>query len=92
HFWDRWGAAVMMTMIGGTIGIMQNQASSGNNNFINQSNPGLQSANDLALKMVEPTISLPATLTKHRGERVSIYVARDLDFRGVYELKKAVYK
>jgi type IV secretion system protein VirB10 len=36
---------------------------------------------------MEPTLNIPPTLYKNQGERVGIFVARDLDFRGVYGLE-----
>ncbi|MNT54368.1 Type IV secretion system protein virB10 [compost metagenome] len=35
---------------------------------------------------VEQSINIAPTLYKHPGELVSIFVARDLDFSGIYEL------
>ncbi len=36
---------------------------------------------------VEQSINVVPTLNKHQGELVSIFVARDLDFSGIYELR-----
>ncbi len=41
----------------------------------------------LVAKVLDSTISLPATYYKGQGDRVLIYVARDVDFGGVYALK-----
>lgn len=91
HFWDRFGAAIMMTVIQQGASVLQNR-SSGGGNIINQTNPAIQDSQSLVMEMVKPAADLPATLKKHRGERVSIYLARDLDFRGVYSLEKMDYK
>jgi type IV secretion system protein VirB10 len=32
-------------------------------------------------------VSIPPTVTKKNGERVEVLVARDIDFRSVYELR-----
>ena len=37
---------------------------------------------------VERSIDIPPTLNKNQGERVNIFVARDLDFSSVYDLKR----
>lgn len=86
HFWDRFGAGILMTTIE-MAGTALNTKRTGNGNLINQANSTTQNAQNLAMEMIKPTINLPATLQKHRGESVSIYVARHLSFRSVYSLK-----
>ena len=45
-----------------------------------------QSGNQAAAIAVEQSATIKPTLTKNQGEIVSIFVARDLDFSGVYQL------
>ncbi|MNW15622.1 Type IV secretion system protein virB10 [compost metagenome] len=44
-------------------------------------------AKDAATTVLENTIKIPPTLYRNQGGRVGIYVARDLDFSSVYELR-----
>ena len=44
-------------------------------------------ARSLAQTELENTIDVPVILRKNQGEEVSVMVARDLDFSGVYRLK-----
>jgi type IV secretion system protein VirB10 len=38
-------------------------------------------------EVLKDTLNIPPTVIKRNGERIQILVARDLDFRPVYELR-----
>ena len=42
---------------------------------------------DAITDVLKGTIAIAPTVTKHQGDRIQILVARDLDFRPVYELR-----
>jgi type IV secretion system protein VirB10 len=84
HFWERFGSALLLSIVGdaGSVGRQQLQDSS------IQINNTTGSANTAASIAVEQSINIPPTLNKNQGELVNIFVARDLDFSSVYQLKR----
>ena len=88
HFWQRFGAAIMLTMIGGTLQAGANAVPSGGsgNTYLEFLQPN---TNQIANTALEATINIPPTLRKNQGDNVSIFVARDLNFYQVYQLELA---
>lgn len=84
HFMQRFGAAILLSLIDAAGQYAANQGTSGNIRFGQSTN----TTSDTAGRVLENTINIPPTLYKNQGDRVSVYVARDLDFRGVYDLKR----
>lgn len=89
HFWDRFGSAILLSLIEDGADAAAARAAGptqGTNITVaNTTNAG----KDVVARSLEPTINIPPTLVKNQGERVGIFVARDLDFRGVYGLERA---
>jgi type IV secretion system protein VirB10 len=85
HFWQRFGAALLVSILdGGTQAAVQ--SSRGNSGTVIVNPSGTQ---DVMTEVLKGTINIPPTVVKHQGDRIQILVARDLDFRSVYELKSA---
>jgi len=81
HFIDRFGAAILISVINGAIQGATQRATSGSTVIYNPSAP-----QDVLTEVLRSTINIPPTITKHQGDRIQILVARDLDFRSVYAL------
>lgn len=87
HFWKRYGAALMISTIDDFADYLSNQGSNSNEDRITFDNTS-DTTQDMATTALENTINIPPTLYKNHGERVQIFVARDLDFSGVYSLER----
>jgi type IV secretion system protein VirB10 len=83
HWWERFGSAFLLSVV--------SDATSYANSRLEDSGVGAQNSmsagQQAAAIAVEHSVDIPPTLTKHQGELVSIFVARDLDFSGVYRLQ-----
>jgi type IV secretion system protein VirB10 len=81
HFFERFGAAILISIIDGAV---QSAVSSrgGSAVIVNPS-----TSQDVMTEVLKGTINIPPTITKAQGDRIQVLVARDLDFRSVYELK-----
>lgn len=86
HFAERFGGSIMLSIIGDIGRYASNRARSGDNNQIQFAGTS-DSMRDAAAIALENSINIPNTLHANQGDIVNIYVARDLDFRGVYSLE-----
>ena len=94
HFWDRFGGALMLTLVqGGLDAATVLAAGNGNSNstsqqaalgFVYSAQSNGQAVANTAL---QNSINIPPTLTKNQGDTVGLIVAHDLDFSNVYKLQ-----
>jgi type IV secretion system protein VirB10 len=84
HFFERFGAAILVSVIDGAMQAAANAHSSGTSGSTIVMNPS--GTQDVLTEVLRSTISIPPTVTKPQGDRIQILVARDLDFRSVYQL------
>lgn len=98
HLDNRWGArvgaALLLSVVKDiTVAIINKQMQNDAATTISvQTAPGqntLNSSSTLAEEVIKQTIKVRPRMTINEGDRISIYVARDLDFSPVYALKTA---
>lgn len=82
HFFDRFGAAILISVIDGAIQAATSSRGGGDTVVLNSS-----SSQDILTEVLRSTVSIPPSVKVPQGERIQIIAARDLDFRGVYELR-----
>lgn len=102
HFWRNLGISFMVSLIGSSadatgesigkaIGRKLDKAlgnPTGTTTVdINEGSTSSGSPSDMAMKTLDRIGTVKPTITKNQGDRVIVYVARDLDFSTVYKLK-----
>lgn len=94
HWFERIGAAVMLSLVQDAIAYKTAEASGTSGTGNTQAQGGTvvlqnsqQTGSSLAEKILASTINIKPTLYKNQGDRASIFVARDLDFGTVYALR-----
>lgn len=85
HFWKRFGGAMMLSVVDDLSSWATRNRSTGGNQ-ISFGSTG-DAANDMASEALRSSINIPPTLYKNQGDRVGIYIMRDLDFSGVYAIQ-----
>jgi type IV secretion system protein VirB10 len=87
HFWDRFGAAILISVINGVIQAGTNYASGAGNSGGTTFNYNTQQPTQIMTEVLKNTVNIPPTIRIPQGERVQILFARDVDFRSVYSLE-----
>jgi type IV secretion system protein VirB10 len=86
HFWQRFGAAMLISLVDGAVQAGVQAAASGSNGAVIYAPSGSQ---DVLTEVLKGTVQIAPTIVKHNGDRIQVLVARDIDFRPVYELRVA---
>jgi type IV secretion system protein VirB10 len=86
HFLERFGPALLLSLVNYGPGLASSALSSNgsNFNFIGPISPEQQ----IAGSALERQMNIPPTLEAPQGKLVSIIVARDLDFSGTYGIRR----
>jgi type IV secretion system protein VirB10 len=87
HFWERFGGAILLSLVDDFSDVATQRMANSNNKNQPTFSSTTNNAQTMAAEALKNSINIPPTLYKNQGERISIFVARDLDFRSVYELK-----
>jgi type IV secretion system protein VirB10 len=83
HFWQRFGAAILISLVDGAVQVAQRSGASGTVIYDPSASTGV------ATEALRGSIGIAPTITKNQGDRIQILVARDVDFRQVYQLRES---
>jgi type IV secretion system protein VirB10 len=84
HFWDRFGGAILLSMVDMSMEVIKEQAKKATGSTTNYG--GNEGYSDVASEALRNSINIPPTLYVNQGDRITVDVARDLDFSTVYDL------
>lgn len=79
HFWPRFGGALLLSILDDGL----NAAAGGDGDF----QASARAPSDAAAVALQNSVGITPTLRKAQGAEVSIFVAQDLNFAGVYRLR-----
>jgi type IV secretion system protein VirB10 len=82
HWWARFGAALLFTLIDSGANAASAIFAQGGSTYLN-----FGTGQGVANTALQNQINVPPTIYKNQGEQVAIMVGRDLDFSGVYSLQ-----
>jgi type IV secretion system protein VirB10 len=84
---ERIGAAMLLSLIDDSVSLLIQRESSGQQGSTILLPSTSANTSKLAEKVLDSTINIPPLIYQNQGGIVGIYVARDVDFSSVYELK-----
>jgi type IV secretion system protein VirB10 len=84
HFWERFGAAILISTLDGAVQAAVQAQNRGGGAVVYPS-----TSENVVTDVLKSTVDIPPTINKKNGDRIQIFVARDVDFRTVYELRTA---
>lgn len=93
HWWERFGSAILLSVIQGALDVGVEAASrigasgSSSGSYFNSFQSNGQTVANSAL---QANINMEPTGEKSQGSTIAIFVARDLDFSGIYDLRPMV--
>jgi type IV secretion system protein VirB10 len=82
HFWQRFGAAALVSTIDGVVQSEVQSSSRGGTVVLDPT-----ASEDVLTEILRSTVNIPPTIRVRNGARIQVLVARDVDFRAVYELE-----
>lgn len=85
HFMQRFSGAILLSFFQ-DLSAAATRSIDNSNTTVTFNNTS-DTSQALAVEVLRNTINIPPTLTLNQGARIGIYVARDLDFGSVYDLR-----
>jgi type IV secretion system protein VirB10 len=85
HWWQRIGAAVVLSLVDNGFGLAQASLSKGGSTYLNFNTGG--GVGTLGQQLLARTVNIPPTISVNQGSRVALWVTRFIDFSDAYRLE-----
>lgn len=85
YFWERFGAAMMLSVLDDALSAIVRESRGSQNFYYGNTERSSRRMAEIAL---EDTVNIAPTLVKNQGETVQVFLARDLDFRSIYDYRQ----
>ena len=83
HFGERFGAAILLSVLDAvTVALVNAQQQSDSTVVLSPTG-----SSEVVAEVVKETVDVPPTIRVAQGTRIQVFVARDVDFSGVYALR-----
>lgn len=86
HFWERFGGAMMLSMVQDVAAAVADQAVNKDRN-VDYTENSREAMASMAKVALENSINIPPTMYRNQGDIIGILIGDDIDFSDVYELK-----
>ena len=85
HWWQRIGAAVVLSLVDNGFGLAQAALSKGGSTYLNFNTGG--GVGSLGQQLLAKTVNIPPTISVNQGTRVALWVTKFIDFSDAYRLE-----
>lgn len=86
HFWERFGGALMLSLIEDSLAVGTSRLSRENNSDFTMNNT-TGTSSELAKTTLDNSINIPPTGYVNQGEMLTVIVPRNIDFSSVYKVR-----
>jgi len=85
HWWQRIGAAVVLSLVDNGFGLAQAALSKSGSTYLNFNTGG--GVGSLGQQLLAKTVNIPPTISVNQGTRVALWVTKFIDFSDSYRLE-----
>lgn len=85
HFWERFGNAMVLSVFNDVTGALSQNLTKDNKRDYTENTR--EDSRNLTAEVIKRTADIEPTLYKNQGDKINVFIARDIDFSNVYSLR-----